>query len=67
MSNLVFRLRFDCDNAAFDDNGVGTEIATVLRDLAERIERGDATGLYQNVRDTNGNVIGTFRLANEEA
>lgn len=61
---LVFRLRFDCDNAAFED-GIEAEIASVLRELADRIERHEATGLYQNIRDTNGNVIGTFRLAEE--
>lgn len=65
MENLVFRLRFDCDNAAFEDNGIGSEIGRILRELASRIERGEATGLHQNVKDQNGNIVGTFRLANE--
>lgn len=65
MSNLVFRMRFDCDNAVFEDAGIATETGRILREIAERIERGDATGLYQNVKDANGNVIGTFRLADE--
>lgn len=66
MTNLVFRMRFDCDNAAFEDDGIATEIGRILRDIAERIERVEASGLYQNVRDSNGNVVGTFRLADEE-
>lgn len=65
MENLVFRMRFDCENAAFEDEGIATEIGRILRDIAERIERGEATGLYQNVKDINGNVVGTFRLAKE--
>lgn len=65
MTNLVFRMRFDCDNAAFEENGIASEIGRILRDVAERIERGEASGLYQNVKDENGNIVGTFRLADE--
>lgn len=65
MANLVFRMKFDCDNAAFEDCGIATETGRILRDIAERIERGEATGMYQNVKDANGNIVGTFRLADE--
>jgi hypothetical protein len=61
---LKFRLEITCDNAAFDD-AIGTELGRILRDLATRIEDGEATRLYQNVRDINGNPCGTFRLKEE--
>ena len=48
-------------NDAFADDLAG-EAARILRDLADLVESGGATGLFQSVLDANGNVIGTFRL-----
>ena len=54
-------VHFNCDNAAFDDMPE-FEVARILRHIADRIESGQATGLYQNAIDINGNIVGTFRL-----
>lgn len=67
MAHPVFRMRFDCENDAFTENGLTAETANILREVASRIERGEYTGLYQNVKDSNGNTVGTFRLASEKA
>ncbi len=62
----MFRMRFDTDNAAFDDGGLNIEVAVILRKVASLIEAGGATGLYQNCVDSNGNVVGTFRLRSDD-
>lgn len=46
------------DNAAFEEEPA-TEISRILRDLAERVELGSG---YENLRDINGNTVGTFRI-----
>ena len=51
-----FTLAIDTDNAAFDEGG-GAEIARILREVAERIERGDVSG---SARDINGNTVCHF-------
>jgi hypothetical protein len=48
-------------NDAFAENLAG-ESARILREIADRIEGGGWSGLFQSVLDSNGNVIGTFRL-----
>lgn len=61
---LTLRVKIDCENDAFkEDSG---ELAYVLRHIAEIIEGGRITGQYQNVRDSNGNTCGTFRLLDEQ-
>lgn len=58
-----FTLSITCDNAAFDDDDGRAEIARILRDIARRVELGEAdNGLHQNARDMNGNPVGTFVL-----
>lgn len=54
-----FKCTIDCDNAAFE-GGDGREIARILRDMASRIEAEPLWPHYQNARDVNGNVVGTF-------
>lgn len=49
------------ENAAFDGNLAG-ESSRILREIADRIEAGETTGLYQSVRDSSGNTCGLFRL-----
>ena len=58
---MDLRVQFNCDNAAFEDTPE-FEVARILRHIADRIENGEATGLYQNAIDINGNIVGTFRL-----
>lgn len=56
-----FSVKFDCDNAAFDEHPE-TETARILHEIAEKIENGIFNG---NVRDLNGNTIGTFALTTD--
>lgn len=58
----MLRVRFDTDNACFDDGMKEVVVASILRELADRIETGECTGLFENVKDLNGNIIGTFKL-----
>lgn len=62
----MLQIRFDTENAAFDDGNRECEVARILRELADKIENGGATGMFQNVFDANGNVVGTFKLTNQE-
>lgn len=53
----MFKLEFATDNAAFEVPFA--EIARILRDVAERIERGAVSA---PVRDINGNTVGAFAI-----
>ena len=61
----MFKMRFDTENAAFDDGNRDHEVARILRNIADKIESGQATGLNQNVFDENGNIVGTFVLSSD--
>ena len=61
----IFTLKFDTDNAAFDDDRAG-EIVRVLHSVASRIEADGLSGFYETVRDVNGNDIGRFALKNSD-
>lgn len=61
----VFTLKFDTDNAAFDDDRDG-EIVRILHSVASRIEANGLSGFYETVRDVNGNDIGRFSLKNSD-
>jgi hypothetical protein len=54
----AFTIDISTGNGAFDDDA-GAEVARILRDVADRIERGTATG---KVFDINGNRVGSFEL-----
>lgn len=58
---MKFTLSFSTDNDAFYNDEDG-EIARILRDLADRVEGGDIAAQHRNVRDINGNVVGTYVL-----
>ena len=55
--NAAFGL--DCDDVVNDD--CRAEVARILRDAARRIEAGDDISLLM---DSNGNRVGSYRLAN---
>lgn len=58
---MKFQIEINCDNAAFSPEcrGEGSEVARILRDLADRIDREGLTrGDYFTLRDINGNSIG---------
>jgi hypothetical protein len=52
-----FRVQVNTDNAAFEEPGF--ELARILREVADRLESGSVAG---NVRDINGNSVGSFEL-----
>lgn len=45
-------------NAAFEEDP-GAELARILREAAERLEQGETAG---NLRDFNGNAVGSFAI-----
>ena len=57
----MLNIALETGNDAFALDMTG-EVARILRGIADKIERGEATGLYQSVYDDNGNPVGTFRL-----
>jgi len=59
---MEFKLRFDCNNAAFDDLPE-YEIARILKSIGDHLlETGKPPEQHQNIVDVNGNIVGTFRL-----
>ena len=64
-----FKLSINCDNAAFCGDAEPTiksaapEIARILRDVAGRIEQGEICDVHKNIKDINGNIVGTFVFA----
>ena len=57
---MVFTIKIDCDNAAFEEC-TGVEVARIIRDAAERIDgRPLCEGNSQPLRDVNGNTVGHF-------
>ena len=57
---MQFQLTIDCDNAAFQDNP--SELADILRKLAERLESGQPVDGY-TLRDSNGNNVGMSQFS----
>lgn len=52
-------IKIDMDNAAFDETPA-TELARILRDIAEQVEEG-LTMLV--IQDVNGNDCGKFKVS----
>lgn len=59
---MKFDLQIETYNAAFDDTPQ-IEVARILREVADRIERGEDASYYRNVLDINGNIAARFKLA----
>lgn len=59
----MLKLFIETDNAAFADEPA-TELARILRRLAERIERDPAS--YIVLRDVNGNRVGECQISESE-
>jgi hypothetical protein len=63
----MLKIEFTTKNAAFDGDGLRTETARLLRNLAESIESIEDYGFMMaqrsgSIRDVNGNVIGAYSL-----
>ena len=63
----MLKIEIETANDAFTDDRLEWESARILRDLADRIERGDLSSeKWCNVaRDSNGNVVGKAKLTRE--
>ena len=64
--SLAFNLKIDCDNAAFEGDP-RPEIARCLREVADSVEAGGNLSKHLNIRDINGNIVGTFVLKPNES
>ena len=64
-----FMLQITTGNDAFGEPGSDEErreIARILRETADRIALGsEDIGFFRNLRDLNGNIVGTFALKDE--
>lgn len=60
-------IRIDCDNAAFDEDNLGPEVARILRGIAAQVEGAREVDIDTlktlPLHDINGNKVGTVRLA----
>ena len=56
---MTFRLKIQCDNAAFDSLCPEYEIARILKRIVEKLEDGITEG---SAVDTNGNRVAEFKL-----
>lgn len=54
---MTAQITVKMDNAAFE-NAAATELARILRHLAEQVEAGELAPI--NLRDSNGNRVGEF-------
>lgn len=63
---MKVKIEFLCDNAAFEGQNCGPEIARLLRKLADQAEglQYDSDELYWQLPlfDINGNKVGTFQV-----
>ena len=55
----TFKLDIKTENAAFEDDQCGVEIARILREIADKFDRGEPSA--GTVRDVNGNRVGKYR------
>ena len=59
---VQFRLTINTDNAAFEGQYQGDdhrfEVARILRDVADRLQRGEDFSFFETLRDINGNDVG---------
>jgi hypothetical protein len=61
----MIRIEINTDNAAFDGDDERAEVARILRTLAYHMESGymGTSGEHtQNLRDINGNVVGSLEV-----
>lgn len=62
-----FMLNITTGNASFGDNEweERAELSRILREVADRINNGDDIGMFRNIKDIDGNIVGTFALKDE--
>lgn len=60
---MTVTITIQTDNAAFEDNGIGAEVARILKEIAVEIH--DDTNVDnwdRNLRDENGNTVGKLEV-----
>jgi hypothetical protein len=57
----MVKIEFETDNAAFEGENFGPEVARILRAFALTIERGQYVDNWP-VRDANGNTVGRAKI-----
>ena len=55
------KIQITMNNAAFDEPA--TELARILRELADDVEQGQGA---KNLRDINGNKVGSFEITGDK-
>jgi len=60
----MLKLEMSLANSAFE-NCNGTEIARILRVLADKCDGCDLDGVAFKVRDVNGNAVGNLEIDND--
>jgi len=68
---MKVEIKFDCNNAAFDDEDFSEEIRKVLARAYIKILDNYAVGnvpyvKWSNIHDSNGNVVGQCRISEGE-
>lgn len=63
----TFELKINTDNAAFAEDFHG-EMRRIFEHVLQRLDGYEGPNLnkHNNVRDVNGNVVGTFKIADDE-
>lgn len=56
---MTITITINCDNAAFDEAGIATEAARIIREAAKHVEDGAELAA---LRDVNGNRVGTLEV-----
>ena len=59
-------IEIDLDNAAFDEEKEVAEAQRILTNLGKRIDTGGYFSSNKNLRDINGNTVGSFKLVDDE-
>lgn len=65
---MALSIRIKTDNAAFEGEYCGQELARILRNIADRLEnwQADGFGIMANIYDSSGNAVGILRLEESE-
>jgi hypothetical protein len=56
-----FTVQIRCNNAAFDPDPA-PEVARILREISDKINREGLSGFFETIRDVNGNDVGAFAI-----
>ena len=62
----TFTVSMNTDNAAFDDDH-NSEVARILRAIADKVESHGCSGFFETIRDINGNDVGRYAIKNDDA